>query len=146
MTLRIHSGVVRIESWRPGSKDAGASDDYEIGNFAEDVILIGLYRDPETGTGSASITVTLEAPSPAGKRSIFDSIPEDSLLFAADAQGYPELNIPIPAKESFKLSLEWAGTATAGFLLLFGAPIISYDQFAALTQRAEAPKAGALRR
>lgn len=137
MTLRIHSGIVRVESWRPGSKGAGDTAKYDVGDFAEDVILVGIIRDPDSDTGDPDITATLTAPSPSGKRAILDALPTDTVLFDGGLQGGGiELNIPIPAQTKFKFELKWAGTAAVGLLFLFGAPVISYDQFAALTERA----------
>ena len=136
MSLKIHSGLVRIESWRPGSKGAGESATYELGNFSEDVILVGILRDPDSDAGSTSITATVEAPSPSGKRSIMPDIPTDSIIFDGGLDGGSlEMNIPIPAREKFKLKLDWAGTASVGFILLFGAPLVNFDQYSAMASK-----------
>ena len=134
--LQIHSGIIRIEGYRSGTKNAGDTDQIKLGDFSEDSILVAIVRDPDSDAGSSSISMKLEVPIPEGKRTVIDDILSDSILFDGGLDGGRiELNLPIPAQNDFKLKFKWGGTASIGLLFLYGAPLISYDQFAAMATR-----------
>ena len=120
---------VRFERWEPGEKVAGDEPKLEIGPFSQDVKLVGIFRDPETGAGSASVAVSLIRLVSGVDVSHFRNVKTDSLIFKADlAGGRVGMSFYIPKGEVLRFETVYSGTVTIRWIFFFSAPHVSVAQ------------------
>jgi len=117
---------VRFEVWEPGEKVSGEHPHLEIGPFSQDVKLVGIYRDPETGAGSSSVKCSLVRQSAGVDISHFRLVKTDSLIFKADlGGGRVGLSFFIRKGEVLRFETLYSGTVTLRWIFFFSAPHVS---------------------
>jgi len=117
---------VRFQTWEPGAKDSGDSPHEELGPFSQDCKLVGIFRDPETDAGAATVAVSLVRGVGGVDVSHFRRVKADSIIFKADlGGGRVGLSFFIPKGEVLRFEAVYSATVTIRWIFFFAAPHVS---------------------
>lgn len=117
---------VRFQTWEPGEKVSGDSPHEELGPFSQDCKLVGIFRDPETDAGAATVAVSLVRGVGGVDVSHFRRVKADSIIFKADlGGGRVGLSFFIPAGEVLRFEAVYSATVTIRWIFFFAAPHVS---------------------
>lgn len=120
-----HGGILYAHQWRPGAGVAGTTQDTDLGDFNQDMILIGIELDcGVVGTLNSEAMLELSKPGSRSKYNVFPYIFTLSNLFNAGLVGgfRRELGVLIPKGERLKFTVRHAGTDNLKWLFTYAPP------------------------
>lgn len=132
----IHGGILYAEQWAPGAGVAGVDQRHEIGDFSEDMVIVGVYIQEGTGAVTSRASLLMAKSGSRSKYSVFSRIFTNSPLFnPALAGNRIELGVYLPAHEQAILEITHTGTDTLKWLILVAPPPVSDRQLASMLEQ-----------
>lgn len=134
-----HGGILHVVGFEPGAGAAGEEHTILLGDYAEDMVLIGAYRDVgDAGGAAGEVTMTIVRSADRSKYAICSSLRSDSDLFSPRlAGGRIELGVPVPAGDQVKFTVRYSGALTVKWFFVFAPPPLSDVQVLRTLQEAQ---------
>lgn len=123
----LHGGVLYAEQWNPGAGVAGTTQRWDnLGDFSEDMILVGLYIQEGTGAVTSSGKLFIGKSGSGSKYTVIDDVFTNSPLFnPALAGNRVELGVYLPAGENAVFEVRHTGTDALKWLALWAPPPVT---------------------
>ena len=131
----IHGGALYVQQWAPGAGVANTSQDTTVGDFSEDMVVVGIIRASGNGSANSDINVRIGK---AGSRAKYDVVPwvyTNSPVFnPANAGGLVEFGIYLPAGESCYVEVRHRATDEIVWNFIVAPPPVTDRQIRQLSQ------------
>ncbi|GAF83597.1 unnamed protein product [marine sediment metagenome] len=129
----IHGGIMWADQWRPGAGVAGVEQRLEIGDFAEDMVVVGIYLDHGTGAITSTAKLEMAKAGSRNKYSVYSDIFTLSHLFDPDTEGGKfELGVYLPAGEQCVFTVQHTGTDALKWLVVVAPPPVADRKLASM--------------